>query len=151
MKIMIINGPNLNLLGIREPDLYGKETYEQLTEYVKNYAEKKSFELIIRQSNHEGDLIDYIQEAYFENIQGIVINPAAYTHTSVGLLDAIKAVNLPTVEVHLSDIDKREDYRQISYIREACLATVSGKGFSGYQEALDILLEHLTQDINGDF
>ncbi|MDI9490080.1 MAG: type II 3-dehydroquinate dehydratase [Clostridiaceae bacterium] len=151
MKIMIINGPNLNLLGIREPDLYGKETYEQLTEYVNNYAKQKGFELTIRQSNHEGDLIDYIQEAYFENIQGIVINPAAYTHTSVGLLDAIKAVNLPTVEVHLSDVAKRENYRQISYIREACLATVSGKGFSGYLEALDILLRHLTQNSDGEF
>lgn len=145
MKFLIINGPNINLLGIREPEQYGNQSYEQLINYIYNYAEKYDWEITILQSNHEGDLIDYIHHAYYENINGIVINPAAYTHTSIALLDAIKAVSLPTVEVHLSKLEERENFRQISYIREACIATVSGKGFDGYIEALDILAGHCSQ------
>lgn len=138
MKILVINGPNLNMLGIREPQVYGNETYDDLCDLIENYAFENGIAVEIYQSNHEGDLVDKIQSAY-QNADGIVINPAAYTHTSVALLDALKAVGIPTVEVHISDVSKREDFRQISYVRQYCMATVSGEGFSGYLKAIDLL------------
>ncbi len=139
MKLFIINGPNLNLLGIREPEHYGSKTDGDLCEQIRRHAEKRGVEVEIFQSNHEGDLVDFIQSAY-QKADGIVINPAAYTHTSVAILDAVKSVSVPTVEVHISKVDEREAFRQVSYIRAACLATVSGKGFDGYTEAMDILI-----------
>ncbi len=139
MKIYIINGPNLNMLGIREPELYGDETYDTLVELTKAHAEKCGFEPIFFQSNHEGAIVDKIQEAFFEGAFGIVINPAAYTHTSIAILDAVKATRIPTVEVHISDVEKREDYRRVSYVREAALKTISGKGINGYLLAIDFL------------
>ena len=141
MKILVLNGPNINMLGIREPKIYGKETYANLLAKIQNHANERGIELKMLQSNHEGVLVDEIQAAY-KKFDGIVINPAAYTHTSVALLDALKAVGIPTVEVHISDVSKREDFRQISYIREACLATISGHGTDGYLEAIDLLIEH---------
>lgn len=141
MKLYIVNGPNLNMLGIREPDIYGRHTYEDLVNELTAYCAEKGVEPIFVQSNHEGELVTAIQNAYFEEADGIVINPAAYTHTSVALLDALKAIALPAVEVHLSDVNAREEFRQISYVREACVATISGKGFDGYKEAIDILLQ----------
>lgn len=141
MKIYIINGPNLNMLGIREPDKYGSENYDALLSMLKEHCQDKAIEPVFYQSNHEGDLVDKIQEAYFKGADGIVINPGAYTHTSIALLDAVKAVSIPTVEVHISDISKREDFRQISYIRSACAKTVCGKGLKGYIEAIDFLAE----------
>ena len=141
MKILVLNGPNINMLGIREPKIYGKETYASLLSKIQNHANERGIKLKMLQSNHEGVLIDEIQAAY-KKIDGIVINPAAYTHTSIALLDALKAVGLPTVEVHISDISKREDFRQISYVREACIATISGHGTDGYLEAIDLLIEH---------
>lgn len=141
MKILVINGPNLNMLGIREPEIYGGETYKDLCNLIENYARKKGIEVEIFQSNHEGVLVDKIQDAYLK-FQGIVINPAAYTHTSVALLDALKSVGIPTVEVHISDVSKREDFRQISYVRNYCIDTVFGLGFKGYLKAIDILLEN---------
>ena len=140
MKILVINGPNLNMLGIREPDIYGKKGYSDLSALISAHAEKKGIEVEIYQSNHEGCLVDKIQEAYGK-IDGIVINPAAYTHTSVALLDALKAVGIPTVEVHISDVSLREDFRQISYVRAACKKTIAGHGFDGYTEAIDFLIE----------
>ena len=140
MKVLVINGPNLNMLGIREPDIYGKQTYDELVSTVSAYAAERSVEISFYQSNHEGALVDAIQQAYFDKIDGIVINPAAYTHTSVALLDALKAVAIPAVEVHLSDVNSRDEFRKLSFVREACVATVCGKGFDGYKEALDILL-----------
>ena len=139
MKLLVINGPNLNLLGIREPAIYGKETYDDLCRMVKEHAEKRGVEVSLYQSNHEGDLIDRIQMAYGD-VDGIVFNPGGYTHTSVALLDAVKAVGIPTVEVHISDVSSREDFRQISYIRAACIATVAGHGLKGYLEAMDLLI-----------
>lgn len=141
MKIYIINGPNLNMLGIREPDIYGKESYSALISMIEEYSIKRGVQAVCYQSNHEGDLVDKIQEAYFDGADGIVINPGAYTHTSVALLDAVKAVGLPTVEVHISDLTKREDFRQISYIRKGCCKTISGHGIEGYTEAIDFLIE----------
>ena len=141
MKILVINGPNLNMLGIREPAIYGSGTYAELLELISAYGEKTGAEVSIFQSNHEGALVDAIQQAYFDGVEGIVLNPAAYTHTSVALLDALKAVAIPTVEVHISDVAAREDFRQISYVRPACVAIVAGKGFAGYLEAVDILLK----------
>ena len=140
MKVLVINGPNLNMLGIREPDIYGKQTYDELVSTVSAYAAERGVEISFYQSNHEGALVDAIQQAYFDKIDGIVINPAAYTHTSVALLDALKAVAIPAVEVHLSDVNSRDEFRKLSFVREACIATVCGKGFDGYKEALDILL-----------
>lgn len=138
MKILIINGPNLNMLGIREPELYGSKSYDNLVFFIK--AERGSnHDLSFFQSNHEGAIIDAIQQAYFDGVEGIVINPAAYTHTSIAIADALKAVNIPVVEVHISDINNREDYRKISYIREIAIATISGHGFDGYIEAIDII------------
>ena len=140
MKLLVINGPNLNMLGIREPDIYGKETYKDLIQMIENYCKEKNIEVKCYQSNHEGELIDEIQSAY--NVRdGIIINPGGYTHTSVALLDALKAVGIPAVEVHISDVEKREGYRQISYVREYCEKTISGMGLDGYIKAIDYLLE----------
>ena len=141
MKLLILNGPNLNMLGIREPAHYGKETYKDLCEKIESYANAIGAEIELFQSNHEGALVDKIQEAYFQGVDGIVINPGAYTHTSIALLDAVKAVSIPTVEVHISDVNAREDFRKQSYIRAACIATISGHGTDGYTEAMALLYE----------
>ena len=141
MNVLVINGPNLNMLGIREPSLYGSGTYPALCEKIRAYCESKNIGVQFYQSNHEGALVDRIQEAYYEGVDGIVINPGAYTHTSIALLDAVKSVSIPTVEVHISKVEEREAFRQISYIRAACVATITGKGFDGYLEAVDILTE----------
>lgn len=140
MKILVINGPNLNMLGIREPDHYGKETYADLIKKIEYHCAQKGVDVELFQSNHEGDLVDKIQSAY-QNADGIVINPGAYTHTSIAILDAVKAVGIPTVEVHISKVEQREDFRQISYIRLACVKTITGHGTSGYLEAIDFLIE----------
>ena len=140
MNILVINGPNLNMLGIREPDIYGKATYADLCAMIDAHAQQIGVRVEICQSNHEGDLVDRIQAAYGK-VDGIVINPAAYTHTSVALLDALKAVGIPAVEVHISDVSRREDFRQISYVRLYCEKTICGHGFDGYLEAMDYLLE----------
>lgn len=142
MKFLIINGPNLNMLGIREPQIYGSRTYSDLIEMIDKYCKQLNIEAEFYQSNHEGDLVDKIQSAY-GSTNGIVINPGAYTHTSVALLDAVKTVGIPTVEVHISDPDEREEFRRTSYIRLGCIATVKGKGFDGYLEAVDKLIEHI--------
>ena len=139
MKLLFLNGPNLNMLGIREPDIYGKQTYADLEAYIRNFCKDLGIECEIFQSTHEGALVDAIQDAY-QKFDGIVINPAAYTHTSVALLDAVKAVGIPTVEVHISDVSKREDFRQVSYIRQACCKTVAGYGFEGYKIAAEHLI-----------
>ena len=143
MNILVINGPNLNMLGIREPALYGTGTYDALCQQIQAHCDAKGITVECYQSNHEGDLVDRIQKAYFDKVDGIVINPGAYTHTSIALLDALKAVGIPTVEVHISKVEQREAFRQISYIRAACLATVTGKGFAGYLEAIDLLEKSL--------
>ena len=140
MRILVINGPNLNMLGIREPEIYGSKTYADLCGMISSYCEEKQIEVEFYQSNHEGCLVDKVQEAYGK-VDGIIINPGAYTHTSVALLDAVKTVNIPTVEVHISDPDEREEFRKVSYIRAACIATVKGKGLDGYLEAVDILTD----------
>ena len=140
MKIYVINGPNLNMLGVREPDKYGNESYEDLIRLISEYGTKNGVEIVSYQSNFEGALVDKIQEAYFEGADGIVINPGAYTHTSIALLDALLATRIRTVEVHISDVSKREDFRQVSYVRLAAEKTVMGKGILGYIEALDFLL-----------
>ena len=140
MKILVINGPNLNMLGIREPDHYGKETYADLVKKIEDYCAQKGIEAELYQSNHEGDLVDKIQSAY-GNADGIVINPGAYTHTSIAILDAVKSVSIPTVEVHISKVEEREEFRQISYIRLACVKTITGHGTNGYLEAIDFLTE----------
>ena len=145
MKFLIINGPNLNLLGSREPDIYGTGTYETLCRRVQDYAAVHGWEADCFQSNHEGAIIDAIQQAAGV-YDGIVINPAAYTHTSVALLDALKAVALPAVEVHLSDVTKREKFRQISYARLACVKTYMGLGFEGYRQAILFLKEYLNKN-----
>ena len=142
MKIMIINGPNLNMLGIREPEIYGKKTYDDLVEFIDNERGDRH-NLTFVQSNHEGDIIDSVQRAYFEGYDGIVMNPGGYTHTSIAILDAIKAVALPCIEVHISAIDEREEYRQKSYISEAAALTIAGRGFDGYIDAIDYLDEKL--------
>ena len=139
MRLLVINGANLNFLGIREPEIYGKKTYKDLYDMIKEYASKNNIDIEIYQSNHEGDLVDKIQEAYYKNVDGIVINPGGYTHTSVAILDALKAVNIKYVEVHISKVDERESFRQISYIRENALLTITGHGLNGYIEALDYL------------
>ena len=143
MKLLVINGPNLNMLGIREPALYGSGSYDALCEKIKAYCTQKGIVVDFYQSNHEGFLVDRIQAAYSDGTEGIVINPGAYTHTSIALLDAVKAVGIPTVEVHISKVEEREDFRQVSYIRAACVATITGKGFDGYLEAIDILAENV--------
>lgn len=139
MKILVINGPNLNMLGIREPQLYGRETYSELCLKIEEYAAKLGIDAEVYQSNHEGALVDKIQAAY-GNTDGIVINPGAYTHTSIALLDALKSVGIPTVEVHISKVEEREAFRQISYVRSACVATITGQGTDGYLKAMDILV-----------
>ena len=140
MKILVINGPNLNMIGIREPEHYGRETYIDLINKIETYAKDKCT-LDFKQSNHEGDLVDFIQSAYFDHFDGIVINPGAYTHTSVALLDAVKCAKVPTVEVHISKVEEREDFRQVSYIRPACVKTITGEGFGGYLKAIDFLAD----------
>jgi len=144
MKILVINGPNLNLLGLREPDIYGKGSYAELCAFLHGWADAMDVEIEIFQSNYEGAIVDKIQAAY-DVFDGILINPAAYTHTSVAILDALKAVGLPAVEVHLSDIKERESFRHISYPAMACIAQIKGKGFYGYEEAILLLKEHLKQ------
>ncbi len=139
MNILVINGPNMNMLGIRQPEIYGKATYEDLKTMIQTEADRLGVTVSFFQSNHEGALVDAIQQAYFDHVDGIIINPAAYTHTSVALLDAVKAVGIPTVEVHVSDPDSREDFRHVSYIRAACTATIRGHGLAGYVEALRLL------------
>ena len=142
MKLFIINGPNLNLLGVREPELYGRQDYAALVKLVEDTCEELGIEVDIYQSNHEGDLVDKIQSAYGA-ADGIVINPAAYTHTSVAILDALKAVALPAVEVHISDVSRREDFRQVSYAGMACVKTYMGLGLEGYRQAILYLKDYL--------
>jgi 3-dehydroquinate dehydratase-2 len=139
MKILVLNGPNLNMLGIREPGIYGNSTYEDLVKKITDHCNGKGIEVECKQSNHEGTLVDYIQQAYFDKVDGIVINPGAYTHTSVALLDAFKSVSIPMVEVHISDVSTREAFRQVSYVSYAASKTIMGKGFDGYTEAIDYL------------
>lgn len=141
MKILVINGPNLNMLGCREPEIYGSKTYKDLRKKIKAFAREKGVSVSFFQSNCEGDLVTAIQKAY-KKYDGIVINPGAYTHTSIALLDAVKSVLVPTVEVHISDLSTREDFRQISYIRAACIGTISGKGFDGYNDAINLLISN---------
>ena len=148
MKILVINGPNINMLGIREPGIYGKDNFNTLCETVKGYAMENGIEVKLFQSNHEGALVDEIQAAYGV-FDGIVINPGAYTHTSIALLDAVKAVSIPTVEVHISDVASREDFRQISYIRAACVRTICGHGIKGYTEAMEFLKDNYGENSNG--
>ena len=140
MKILVINGPNINMLGIREPEHYGKETYADLVNKIEKHCTLKNVDVKIYQSNHEGDIVDEIQKAY-GNADGIIINPGAYTHTSIAILDAVKSVNIPTVEVHISKVEEREDFRQISFVRLACVKTITGHGTDGYVEAIDYLTE----------
>ena len=142
MKLLVINGPNLNMLGIRERDIYGSETYAHLVSKIESYCKEKNILCECFQSNYEGELVDKIQQAY-DSADGIIINPAAYTHTSIALLDALKAVGIPAVEVHISNPDEREEFRRISYVRPACVCTISGKGTDGYLEAVDFLLNFL--------
>lgn len=144
MRILVINGPNINMLGIREKNIYGSKNYKDLIKYIKEYANKNYIEIEVYQSNSEGEIINKIQEAY-NFYDGIVINPAAYTHTSIAILDALKAVNIPTVEVHLTDIEKREDFRKISYISYFAEKTIKGKGFDGYIEAINYLKENFNK------
>ncbi|MSS78464.1 type II 3-dehydroquinate dehydratase [Anaerococcus sp. AGMB00486] len=144
MKILVINGPNLNMLGIREKELYGKKNYKNLIKTIKDYCEKEKMTVEIYQSNYEGDLVNKIQEAY-KNYDGIVINPAAYTHTSVAILDALKAVSIPTVEVHLTDVDQREEFRKISFVSYYAQKTIKGLGFDGYLKAIDFLKENYSK------
>ena len=141
MKLLVINGPNLNMLGIREPAIYGSGTYAQLLDMIRAHAEGRGAEVSFFQSNHEGALVDAIQQAYFDGVEGIILNPAAYTHTSVALLDALKAVAIPTVEVHISDVDARESFRQVSYPGMYCEKTIKGQGLNGYVLAMRYLWE----------
>lgn len=143
MKILVINGPNLNLLGVREPDIYGRNTYEELVEMIRRHCREQGIAVSFFQSNHEGAIVDEIQNAYGQQ-DGLVINPAAYTHTSIAIPDAIKAVGLPAVEVHISDIHAREAYRSHSFVSEACVATICGRGFQGYLDAIDLLQARLS-------
>lgn len=144
-RILVLNGPNLNLLGVREPEIYGRESYADLVCYIEGECAALGCDVDVFQSNHEGALVDYIQAAR-SDYDGIVLNPAAYTHTSVALLDAVKAVGIPTVEVHLSDVRQREDFRKISYVRSACIATIAGHGFAGYMEAVRLILDRLAEN-----
>ena len=141
MKILVLNGPNLNMLGIREPEIYGKTTFASLLQLLQEIAKEENLEIEQYQSNHEGDLVDKIQWAY-RKVEGIVINPGAYTHTSVALLDALKAVSIPAVEVHISNVDAREPFRQISYVSLVCVKTIKGHGLEGYREAVLYLKEN---------
>ena len=143
MKFLVLNGPNINMLGIREPSVYGNRSYEDLQNLIRNHANEIGVEIEFFQSNHEGALIDEIQKAYFDKVDGIVFNPAGYTHTSVAIADALKAVGIPTIEVHISDVDKRESFRKISFVRDVAVATIKGLGFDGYLKAMDILKQRL--------
>ena len=140
MKILVINGPNLNMLGIREPDVYGKKTYQDLVDMLNEKARASRIDIEIFQSNHEGDIVDKIQQSY-KNTDAIIINPAAYTHTSIAILDALKAVSIPTVEVHLSDVENREEFRRFSYVSLGAEKTICGKGLDGYIEAIKYLTD----------
>ena len=140
MKFVVINGPNINFLGIREPEIYGSDTYASLLELIAKHARERGVEVDFFQSNHEGAIVDRVQQAYFEKADGIIINPAAYTHTSVAILDALKAVALPAVEVHLTDIQERESFRHVSYAGMACEKTFAGLGFEGYRRAVEYLV-----------
>ena len=142
MKILVINGPNLNMLGVREPQIYGKTDYKSLVLSVKNFCKAEKIKVKCVQSNCEGKLVDFLQSA-FKKYDGIVINPGAYTHTSIAILDAVKAVGIPTVEVHISDVDSREDFRKVSYIRAACVKTISGQGINGYTQAISFLRDYI--------
>ena len=142
MKLLVLNGPNINMLGIREPGVYGSQSYQELLRLLSLWAGELGVEMEHYQSNHEGCLVDKIQAAY-GNFDGIVINPAAYTHTSIAILDALKAVALPAVEVHISDVSQREDFRQISYAGMACIKTIMGQGLDGYRQAMAFLKDHL--------
>ena len=142
MKILVINGPNINMLGIREPAVYGSQNYETLKNFIRDSAAELGIEVELYQSNHEGSIVDIIQDAY-NKFDGIVINPAAYTHTSVAILDALKSVALPAVEVHISDVSKRESFRQISYAGMACIKTYMGLGFEGYRQALIYIKQYI--------
>ena len=144
MHILVLNGPNMNMLGIRQPEIYGHETYEDLKALIQAEADRLGVTVSFFQSNHEGALVDAIQQAYFDHVDGIIINPAAYTHTSVALLDGLRSVQIPTVEVHLSKVEEREDFRQVSYLRQACIRTISGHGFAGYSMAAVTLLDYLS-------
>ena len=144
MKILVLNGPNINMLGIREPGIYGKNSYQDLLQLLENTAREEGVEIQHFQSNHEGALVDQIQNA-LGRFDGIVINPAAYTHTSIAILDALKAVAIPAVEVHISDVDSREAFRQISYAGMACIHTIKGQGIDGYRQAVVYLKRHLDQ------
>ncbi len=142
MKLLVINGPNINMLGIREPDIYGTESYAELIRMINAHAAQLGVEIENFQSNHEGAIVDKIQAAYFDGIGGIVINPAAYTHTSVAIADALKAVMIPTVEVHISAVETREAFRQVSYVRDVAKKTITGKGLAGYIDAIDFLVSN---------
>lgn len=143
MNLLVINGPNINFLGIREPEIYGKTTYNDMLATIEAYARQREISISFFQSNHEGALVDAIQEAYYNKVDGIVINPAAYTHTSIAILDALKAVGIPTVEVHLSAVENREDFRQISYVGKYACKTITGQGVNGYLMAIDHLMDML--------
>ncbi len=144
MKIMVINGPNLNMVGIREKNIYGTMSFQNMIDYIEQEAKKRNVEVSCRQSNHEGDLVDWIQEAYFEKYDGIVINPGAYTHTSIALADAVKAIApIPVIEVHISDINSREEFRHISYEAPYCLDQIKGHGIEGYIEAIDEIISNV--------
>ncbi len=149
MKILVLNGPNINMLGIREPEIYGSDSYKDLLELIAAHAQDKGVAVEFYQSNHEGSLVDEIQKAYFSGVDGIVFNPAAYTHTSVAIADAVKGVGIPTVEVHISEVSEREDFRQVSYVRAACVKTICGRGFAGYTEAIDYLIRYIGEKNEG--
>ena len=144
MKLLVLNGPNLNMLGIREPDIYGRTTYADLVRYIEDVCAREGIEVECLQSNHEGQLVDWIQGAY-QRVDGIVMNPAAYTHTSVAILDALKAVGLPAVEIHISNIYEREEFRHHSYPGMACVKTIYGHGVKGYEEAILFLKDYLSK------
>ena len=145
MKILVLNGPSINMLGIREPEIYGSESYDALVKMISAHAKELGVDVSFVQSNHEGELVDAIQKAYFDATDGIIFNPAAYTHTSVAIADAVKAVGIPTVEVHISDVSARESFRQVSYVRAACVKTICGMGFPGYNAAMDYLVENYSK------
>ena len=141
MKFLVLNGPNINILGIREPEIYGRQSYDELCALIKEHAKNLGVQVEFYQSNHEGDLVDAIQRSYFDGVDGIVFNPAAYTHTSVAIADAVKGVGIPTVEVHISEVSEREAFRQVSYIRDVAVKTITGRGFAGYTDAMDFLVK----------
>lgn len=139
MKILVINGPNINMLGVREPEIYGAQSYKALKKLIKDYAKNKKVKVKLYQSNYEGDIVTEIQKA-LGKFDGVIINPAAFTHTSVAILDALKSVNIPAVEVHISAVNEREDFRQISYVGKYCFKTIQGEGFKGYTDAIDAII-----------